>query len=183
MVQTMAADPMVQTATGTTTTIILPESWAAQEAASSSSSSSSSSPPLVTITSSSLTPRQAGGGTKRRRVSASSSDSGVDDAGSRGKYPKLALTEEEQRMADKEGLVFPSHYPLTRYCRAVQSFVVREKVRNVSWTLKQILLLSVCCLSILTAKTNALVVLFSVSRLWQFSAKTTMSFVMKLYDL
>lgn len=31
------------------------------------------------------------------------------------KYPPLHLNDEEQKMAMKEGMKFPTHYPLTRF--------------------------------------------------------------------
>lgn len=122
---TLITDPEIQTATGTTT-IILPvvqnhQQHQYQQA------------PAVTVTPLRLAPRDPGPAAKRRRVSACSSDSGVEDSNFRhqtdNKYPPLELNEEEQKMAAKENMKFPTHYPLTRE-EERNLKKIRRKIRN-----------------------------------------------------
>merc|ERR1719384_410892 len=121
---TLLQDPELQTATGTTT-IILPIVQSGQ--------TFQQSP--VSVTPLTLLPREPGPAAKRRRVSASSSDSGVEDSNySRqdNKYPRLELNEEELKMATKENMKFPSHYPLT--CVEERNLKkIRRKIRNKLW--------------------------------------------------
>jgi len=122
---TLIQDPEVQTATGTTT-IILPIVQPHQ----------SLSVP-VSVTPLRLAPRDQGPAAKRRRVSASSSDSGLEDntsgqiyrLGSDNKYPRLELNDEELKMATKENMKFPTHYPLTRE-EERNLKKIRRKIRN-----------------------------------------------------
>jgi len=118
---TLLQDPELQTATGTTT-IILPIVQSGQ--------TFQQSP--VSVTPLRLAPRDPGPAAKRRRVSASSSDSGVEDSNySRqdNKYPQLELNDEEMKMASKENMKFPTHYPLTRE-EERNLKKIRRKIRN-----------------------------------------------------
>merc|ERR1719384_671166 len=118
---TLLQDPELQTATGTTT-IILPIVQSGQ--------TFQQSP--VSVTPLRLAPRDPGPAAKRRRVSASSSDSGVEDSNySRqdNKYPPLELNDEELKMATKENMKFPTHYPLTRE-EERNLKKIRRKIRN-----------------------------------------------------
>merc|ERR1719410_1332896 len=118
---TLLQDPELQTTTGTTT-IILPIVQSGQ--------TFQQSP--VSVTPLRLAPRDPGPAAKRRRVSASSSDSGVEDSNySRqdNKYPPLHLNDEELKMASKENMKFPSHYPLTRE-EERNLKKIRRKIRN-----------------------------------------------------
>merc|ERR1719186_239115 len=121
---TLITDPEIQTATGTTT-IILPVVQNHQQHNYNQASA-------VTVTPLRLAPRDPGPAAKRRRVSASSSDSGVEDSNFRhqdNKYPALELNEEEQKMATKENMKFPTHYPLTRE-EERNLKKIRRKIRN-----------------------------------------------------
>merc|ERR1712106_1163404 len=121
---TLITDPEIQTATGTTT-IILPVVQNHQQHNFNHASA-------VTVTPLRLAPRDPGPAAKRRRVSASSSDSGVEDSNFRhqdNKYPALELNEEEQKMATKENMKFPTHYPLTRE-EERNLKKIRRKIRN-----------------------------------------------------
>merc|ERR1719483_760167 len=122
---TLITDPEIQTATGTTT-IILPVVQNHQQHNFNHASA-------VTVTPLRLAPRDPGPAAKRRRVSASSSDSGVEDSNFRhqtdNKYPALELNDEEQKMASKENMKFPSHYPLTRE-EERNLKKIRRKIRN-----------------------------------------------------
>lgn len=113
-------DPLDQTATGTTT-ILLP-AVAGQRAGH-----------QVTVTPLILPNRELGPPVKRRRVSNSSSDSGLEETSYRqhpdNKYPALHLNDEEQKMAVKEGMKFPTHYPLTRE-EERNLKKIRRKIRN-----------------------------------------------------
>jgi len=113
-------DPLDQTATGTTT-IILPVVAGAHRGA------------QVTVTPLILPSRELGPPIKKRRVSNSSSDSGLEETSYRqhpdNKYPPLHLNDEEQKMAMKEGMKFPSHYPLTRE-EERNLKKIRRKIRN-----------------------------------------------------
>ena len=118
---TLLQDPELQTTTGTTT-IILPIVQSGQ--------TFQQSP--VSVTPLRLAPRDPGPAAKRRRVSASSSDSGVEDSNySRqdNKYPPLELNDEELKMASKENMKFPTHYPLTRE-EERNLKKIRRKIRN-----------------------------------------------------
>merc|ERR1719193_834663 len=111
-------DPVISTTTGTTT-IILPAIGANNHTTIGTGSG-------LTFSSHRLAPRDPGPqAAKRRRVSVSSSDSGLED----GKYPRLELNEEEQRMASKEGMSFPKCYPLTRE-EERNLKKIRRKIRN-----------------------------------------------------
>merc|ERR1719483_113909 len=121
---TLITDPEIQTATGTTT-IILPVVQNHQQHNFNHASA-------VTVTPLRLAPRDPGPAAKRRRVSASSSDSGVEDSNFRhqdNKYPALELNDEEQKMASKENMKFPTHYPLTRE-EERNLKKIRRKIRN-----------------------------------------------------
>merc|ERR1719210_1438422 len=114
---TLLQDPELQT-----TTIILPIVQSGQ--------TFQQSP--VSVTPLRLAPRDPGPAAKRRRVSASSSDSGVEDSNySRqdNKYPPLELNDEELKMASKENMKFPTHYPLTRE-EERNLKKIRRKIRN-----------------------------------------------------
>lgn len=118
---TLLQDPELQTATGTTT-IILPIVQSGQ--------TFQQSP--VSVTPLRLAPRDPGPAAKRRRVSASSSDSGVEDSNYHrqdNKYPQLELNDEELKMASKENMKFPTHYPLTRE-EERNLKKIRRKIRN-----------------------------------------------------
>jgi len=114
-------DPLDQTATGTTT-IILPVV-----------PNGNRGPQQVTVTPLILPSRELGPPIKKRRVSNSSSDSGLEETSYRqhpdNKYPPLHLNDEEQKMAMKEGMKFPSHYPLTRE-EERNLKKIRRKIRN-----------------------------------------------------
>lgn len=124
---TLITDPEIQTATGTTT-IILPVVQNHQQQHTPYNHASA-----VSVTPLRLAPRDPGPAAKRRRVSASSSDSGVEDTNFRhqtdNKYPPLELNDEEQKMATKENMKFPSHYPLTRE-EERNLKKIRRKIRN-----------------------------------------------------
>jgi hypothetical protein len=107
-------DPLVSTSTGTTT-IILPAIGTHTAVA----------PIGMTFTSHRLAPRDPGPVAKRRRVSASSTDSGLED----NKYPRLEMSDEELKMAAKEGMAFPKFYPLTRE-EERNLKKIRRKIRN-----------------------------------------------------
>merc|ERR1712241_753477 len=118
---TLMQDPERQTATGTTT-IILPTVQLG----------GTFQPGQVNVTPLTLLPRDPGPAAKRRRVSASSSDSGVEDSNyskQDNKYPRLELNDEEQKMATKENMKFPTHYPLTRE-EERNLKKIRRKIRN-----------------------------------------------------
>jgi len=114
-------DPLDQTATGTTT-IILPVV-----------PNGNRGPQQVTVTPLILPSRELGPPIKKRRVSNSSSDSGLEETSYRqhpdNKYPPLHLNDEEQKMAMKEGMKFPTHYPLTRE-EERNLKKIRRKIRN-----------------------------------------------------
>jgi len=113
-------DPELATTTGTTT-ILLPVVQSHQH----------HHPTTVTVTPLHLAPRDIGPAAKRRRLSTSSSDSGMDDLvrQDNNKYPPLELNDEEHKMAIKEGMKFPSHYPLTRE-EERNLKKIRRKIRN-----------------------------------------------------
>ena len=118
---TLLQDAELQTTTGTTT-IILPIVQSGQ--------TFQQSP--VSVTPLRLAPRDPGPAAKRRRVSASSSDSGVEDSNYNrqdNKYPPLELNDEELKMASKENMKFPTHYPLTRE-EERNLKKIRRKIRN-----------------------------------------------------
>jgi len=116
----LVSDPLDQTATGTTTIIVQNPHRGTQQ---------------VTVTPLILPSREIGPPIKRRRVSACSSDSGLEESSFRpqlaenNKYPALYLNDEEQKMAAKEGMKFPSHYPLTRE-EERNLKKIRRKIRN-----------------------------------------------------
>jgi len=113
-------DPELATTTATTT-ILLPVVQSHQ----------TPHPTTVTVTPLHLAPRDIGPAAKRRRLSTSSSDSGMDDIvrQDNNKYPPLELNDEEHKMAIKEGMKFPSHYPLTRE-EERNLKKIRRKIRN-----------------------------------------------------